>query len=98
MKSSKEKPMNRPKITEGEWRAVNNGAHWNNKEIDNWEIQYSDDGECVVDHVYEEADARAISSVPEMLDALMSLENDDGSIPDHVWDMRNNALKKAGAL
>lgn len=42
--------------------------------------------------------ARAISAVPEMIDALMNLENDDGSIPDYVWEMRNNALKKAGAL
>ena len=35
-----------------------------------FEIHYSDDGECITDHVYEEANAKLISKAPEMLEAL----------------------------
>jgi hypothetical protein len=56
------------------WKAVNCGNHWNNKAITNWQIQYSDDGECISDHVYSEADAKLISAAPEMAEALMRVE------------------------
>jgi hypothetical protein len=62
--------MSEFKGTKGTWKAVNNGPHWNNKTIDNWEIQWSEDGECVVDHVYDQYDALLISKAPEMLEML----------------------------
>jgi hypothetical protein len=61
------------KGTKGPWRAVNNGPHWNNKSIENWEIQWSEDGECVVDHVYDKYDALLISKAPEMLEMLVEI-------------------------
>lgn len=59
------------RITPGDWRAVNNGPHWNNPIITNWTIEYSEDGECIVDHVYSEHDAHAIEAVPKMLALLV---------------------------
>jgi len=56
------------------WKAVNCGNHWNNKVITNWQIQWSDDGECISDHVYEEADAKLIAAAPEMFEALKRVE------------------------
>jgi len=35
-----------------------------------WEIRWSDDGECVAEVVYTEADAKLMAAGPEMLDAL----------------------------
>jgi hypothetical protein len=37
---------------------------------DGFEIHWSDDGECVTDHVYEEADAHLIAAAPDLLEAL----------------------------
>ena len=56
------------------WKAVNCGNHGNNKAITNWQIQWSDDGECISDHVYEEADVKLIAAAPEMFEALKRLE------------------------
>ena len=42
-----------------------------------------------------EANARLIAAAPELLEALMSIENDNGSIPDAIWQMRNKAIQKA---
>ncbi len=35
-----------------------------------WEIHYSDDGECVAEIVYKEADAHLIAAAPDMYEAL----------------------------
>ena len=44
----------------------------------------------------EEANAaRLIAASKEMLSALESIENDDNSIPDAIWQMRCNAILKA---
>lgn len=56
------------------WKAVNCGSHWNNKSITNWQIHWSDDGECISDHVYEESDAKLIAAAPEMFEALKRVE------------------------
>lgn len=40
-------------------------------------------------------DARLISAAPDLLEALENIENDDGSIPSTIWDMRNAAIAKA---
>jgi len=49
------------------------------------------------DPEYEEgfANAKLIAAAPDMLEALMNLENDNNSIPDHVWNMVKYAIKKA---
>ena len=41
------------------------------------------------------ANAKLIASAPDLLEALMSIENDNGSIPKAIWDMRNKAIEKA---
>lgn len=68
--------MSNFKGTKGKWRAVNNGPHWNNKNIDNWVIEWSLDGELVSDHVYDPYDALLISKAPEMLEMLERVKND----------------------
>lgn len=42
-----------------------------------------------------EANAFLIAAAPEMLEALQNIENDDGSIPEHAWQMIQNAIAKA---
>jgi hypothetical protein len=41
------------------------------------------------------ANARLISSAPDLLEALLNLENDDGSIPSHAWQIVQAAIAKA---
>lgn len=41
------------------------------------------------------ANAHIISAAPEMLQALLSIENDDGTIPEAIWELRNKAIAKA---
>jgi hypothetical protein len=89
------------KHTPGPWEAKNVGPHWNNKEIDNWIITYGKDDEQVVDHVYEEADARLIAAAPELLqackDALATGEHDMQHILDNgrLRDVLGAAIAKA---
>lgn len=40
--------------------------------------------------------ARSVNAMPEMLEALKSIENDGGRIPAPIWAMRNAAIAKAG--
>lgn len=42
-----------------------------------------------------EANARLIAAAPTMLEALQNLENDDGAIPGHAWDMVQKAIQQA---
>ena len=41
------------------------------------------------------ANAKLIAAAPDLLEALMSIENDKGIIPKTIWDMRNKAIEKA---
>ncbi|MFA5297271.1 MAG: hypothetical protein WC389_03585 [Lutibacter sp.] len=63
--------MNKFDFTNGEWKYVKTGKHWNNLNLENIEIQYGNDGECICDTVYNESDARLIACSPEMLMALI---------------------------
>ena len=49
-------------------------------------------GHCMTPN---EANARLIAAAPELLEALKSIENDDGRIPKAIWDLRNAAIAKA---
>ena len=49
----------------------------------------------IVTHTYREANAKLIAAAPELLEALLNIENDDNSIPETIWDLRNAAIKKA---
>lgn len=46
--------------------------------------------------VYKIDDARLIAAAPLMYEALANLENDDGSIPAHAWQLVQAALDAAG--
>ena len=91
--------MKRPNITEGEWE-------YNNE---NYVLSNYNGGLtiCVVDYVgsdkeEETANAKAISAVPEMIDALLEandyiIENaPDDIYPKELLDKLELALKKAG--
>jgi hypothetical protein len=41
------------------------------------------------------ANAKLIAAAPDMLNALMNLENDNNAIPDHAWKLVQDAIKKA---
>ncbi len=40
--------------------------------------------------------AKLIAAAPDMLEALSSLENDAGQMPDLMWEMVQDAVAKAG--
>lgn len=42
--------------------------------VNGFEIHFSDDGECVTDHVYTKQDANLIASAPLMLETLKYLQ------------------------
>ena len=96
--------MKKPNITEGEWWVNTLGQHHNNPDIQQHEICWSPDGECVVDHVYSLADAKAISAVPELIDALIKLHRYvKDNQPNYLLSSKyislheiEQALKKAG--
>jgi hypothetical protein len=80
---------------------------WNvNDDTDISGVENDPKNECVgpvdVAHVYlrtvsgrTEANARLIAAAPYLLEALQNLENDDGSIPKHAWDIVQDAINKA---
>ena len=89
------------KGTPGPWEAKNTGRHWNNEEIDNWIITYGKDDEQIVDHCYEEADARLIAAATDLLaaceDALATGEREMQHILDNgrLRDVLRAAIAKA---
>jgi hypothetical protein len=46
--------------------------------VNGFEIHYSNDGECITDHVYTEADANLIAAAPLMLETLKYLQRGGG--------------------
>ncbi len=53
-------------------------------------------GGCLIaESIYRKKDVALISAAPDMLEAWQSLENNDNSIPPAIWEMVQNAIKKA---
>lgn len=60
-----------------------------------FEIHYSDDGECVTDHVYTESDAKLIAAAPDLLEALIDAKEQLEKLPSTRLVKIINAIKKA---
>lgn len=86
------------KFTKGPWKVL----------LDEPKNQYWDKGGSVYSEnlgqkicdvstlsMHKEANAHLIAASPDMFEVLDSLENDDGSIPEFLWDMRNKVLARA---
>ena len=93
-------------ITKGNFKDGTIGWKVDSREtngVKGFEIHWSDDGECITDHVYEKDDANLIAAAPELLNALKYyfdvLEevrgNDWSSRPDHVLQKMLSAVAKA---
>lgn len=41
------------------------------------------------------ANGKLFKAAPLLLEALQNIENDNGSIPETIWEMRNEAISKA---
>lgn len=64
--------------------------------IDGFEIHWSDDGECVTDHVYTIEDANLIASSPQLLEMIIRLlEQIDN---EHVSDIMLELAEEAKIL
>ena len=82
------------KGTKGEWDTDENLVVRNNERVnicDSWNMG----GESFPNIKEAIANAKLIAAAPDLLEALMSIENDDNSIPKAIWNMRNKAIAKA---
>lgn len=68
--------MSATKHTAGPWKVV--------PFVNHFDIQFEDDGECIAEHVYTEADARLIAAAPDLLEALRECVGQLGSFPKSV--------------
>ena len=67
------------KFTPGPWRVIDRTTNG----VKGYEICWSDDGECVTDHVYEEADAHLMAAAKDLYAAAVeSLAVIEKIIPD----------------
>ena len=69
-------------------------------EVRPWRFHRDDERKLTWDELHAEnesaaADAALIAASPDMYEALDNLENDDGAIPEHAWNMVQAALSKA---
>lgn len=96
--------MGEAKFTKGDWWVNPIGSHWNNPSIASYEICWSPDGECVVDHVYEHADALLIACAPEMYEEI---KKDVNTLSEFIktlkphspdWIFYSNELKRKAHL
>lgn len=79
------------KWTEGEWRVVDRTTNG----VKGYEICWSDDGECVTDHVYEEADAYLMAAAKELYEALKRCRFDSLNMSLADLEFIRSAMNKA---
>lgn len=80
------------KYTPGPWYSVQyanyhnlqSGEYFGDPDLLNEEIS-----------VNAEANAKLAAAAPDMLEALQNIENDGNSIPEHAWELIQDAIKKA---
>lgn len=81
------------------WKAVNKGQHWNNPDIDQWDVEHGDCGENVVDGCYTEGTAKLIAAAPELLEALEGMLKVFNNAPNistqSVYEASQAAINKA---
>ena len=65
-----------------------------------WTFSDNHRGEfCINGKPISVAESKILSAAPEMFEALMNLENDDGTaMPDTAWKMVLSAIEKAGGV
>lgn len=56
------------------WQVAESRLHG----VEGFEIHYSDDGECITDHVYTKEDANLIASAPLLLETLKYIDSKGG--------------------
>ena len=94
------------KGTKGKWISRYNGNYWEVNREEDFEdgkrlaisvmVFETKDGNLVFSRSGEAiANAKLIAAAPELLEALLNIENDNNSIPKTIWDLRNSAIKKA---
>mgnify|MGYP000045880277 FL=1 len=63
--------------TKGTFKDGNTGWRYGERitnGVNGFEIHWSDDGECVTDHVYTEDDAKLIAAAPAMYEEILILK------------------------
>jgi len=84
------------KGTKGDWR-IEDGNYENGRGV--FSITTHTTNIATVWSAVEEKEtipnAKLIAAAPELLEALMNIKNDNNSIPESIWEMRNKAIEKA---
>lgn len=52
-------------------------------------------GLLICESIWKKEDASLLAASKDLLEALQSIENDDGHIPAAIWELRNKAINKA---
>jgi hypothetical protein len=52
-------------------------------------------GFCICESIAKKADAKLIAAAPDMLDMLMTIENDINQVPEWLWNKIQDVIKKA---
>jgi len=80
-------------FTPGPWKPHATGMARSG--VPEFEIHWSDIGECVAEIVHGDANAHLIAAAPDLYEALDTIENDAGQVPDWLWDRIQSVLAKA---
>ena len=92
--------MKKLRFTQGEWKIDSRYAddpkiYWHDIKVNGITIAEVKGKHYRVPNKNCDFNAKLIAAAPHLLEALMNIENDNGSIPASIWEMRNKAIKKA---